>query len=74
MSDKTPKSSKLTDESISTVKSHRRQFLKALGAASALSSVSLATAACGSSRQSDTCRNVTDRDPFDTTRRVCDGD
>jgi hypothetical protein len=64
----------LTDDAIVTSRANRRMFLKAVGAATALSSVSLATAACGSSNPSDTCRNVTDRDPFDTTRRVCDGD
>lgn len=68
------KPAQLTDDSIVTTPSHRRQFLKAIGAATALSSIALATAACGESRASDTCRNVTDRDPFDTTRRVCDGD
>lgn len=73
MSDQT-KPAKLTDDAIVTTASHRRQFLKAIGAATALSSISLATAACSGSRESDTCRNVTDRDPFDTTRRVCDGD
>ena len=68
------KPEKLTDKSIVTTSSHRRQFLKAIGAATALSSISLASAACSGGNESDTCRNVTDRDPFDTTRRVCDGD
>lgn len=66
--------SKVTDDSIMTRPTRRRQFLKAIGAASALTSVSLATAACSPARQTDTCRNVVDRDPFDTSRRVCDGD
>ena len=63
---------RISDTTIVTMSPRRRQFLKAVGAATALSSISLATAAC--SESSDTCRNVTDRDPTDTTRQVCDGD
>jgi hypothetical protein len=68
----TAKAPAITDATIVTTRSRRRQFLKAIGTVSALSSISLATAACGES--SDECRNVTDADPFDTTRLVCDGD
>ena len=72
--DKKLPESEVKDDSIMTRPARRRQFLKAIGAASLLTSVSLETAACTPARRSDTCRNVVDRDPRDTSGRVCDGD